>query len=236
MHRLFLSGWGMFLELRRPSASSHQGIGPETLTSTGQRVAAARSMSLSKCSGHVLLACKPWLTETCFPQPGTLFSSFLIIIFYQYCCTVKWGSWFSYQFTFLKDLAEVSNTALKCVVGHTVYKYIEFYLRRLMFTFEIGPRLKASLGLIHPEWISCLPQHRLVTDSDTFWGRQPQATTTRKDRGVKRLNEETGTVPISSQLLVLPLGWWEITWDPKDLKLTKLCHPVSHCCSCRLTC
>lgn len=33
---------------------------------------AAQSMC-SKCFGHVLLACKSWVTETCFPQPVTLF-------------------------------------------------------------------------------------------------------------------------------------------------------------------
>ena len=32
-----------------------------------------------------------------------------------------------------------SNTALKCVAGHTVYTYIDFSLRRPMFTFGIGP-------------------------------------------------------------------------------------------------
>lgn len=73
MHGLFLSGWGRFLELRRSSASAHQGIGPKTLTHIGWRVAAAWSTSLSKCFGHVLLACKSWVTETCSPQPVTLF-------------------------------------------------------------------------------------------------------------------------------------------------------------------
>lgn len=46
------------------------------------------------------------------------------------------------------------------------------------------------------------------TVTDTFLGRQPQATTTRKDRFVRRLNVETGTVPTTNQLSVFLFGWW----------------------------
>lgn len=52
MHGLFLSGWGLFLELRRSSASTHQGIGPETLTNIGRRV-------------ELLRACAPSALDTC---------------------------------------------------------------------------------------------------------------------------------------------------------------------------